>query len=50
MTEKAVELKVIVDNPEDVFNVNKEIKKEDCSDEFNSSDSSLKIYKKIEVN
>ena len=33
---------VIIDNPEDVFNVNKEIKQEDCSDEFSSTDSSLK--------
>ena len=39
---KAVALKVITDNPEDVFNVNKEIKQEDCSDEFSSTDSSLK--------
>ena len=42
VTGKAVALKVIIDNPEDVFNVNKEIKQEDCSDEFSSTDSSLK--------
>ena len=47
VTGKAVALKVIIENPEDVFNVNKEIKQEDCSDEFSSTDSSLKIYKKI---
>ena len=42
VTEKTVELKVIVDDPEEDFNVNKEIKKEDSSDEFSSSNSSLK--------
>ena len=42
VTEKTVELKVIVDDTEDDLNVNKEIKIEDCSDEFSSSDSLLK--------
>ena len=42
VTGKAVALKVIIDNPKDVFNVNKEIKQEDCSDEFSSTDSLLK--------
>ena len=42
VTGKAVALKVIIDNPEDVFNVNKEIKQENCSDEFSSTDSLLK--------
>ena len=42
VTGKAVALKIIIDNPEDVFNVNKEIKQEDCSDEFSSTDSLLK--------
>ena len=42
VTGKAVALKVVIDNPEDVFNVNKEIKQEDYSDEFSSTDSLLK--------
>ena len=42
VTGKAVALKVIIVNPKDVFNVNKEIKQEDCSDEFSSTDSLLK--------
>ena len=42
VTEETVELKVLVDDEDDDVNVEEEIKKEDCSDELSSTDSSVK--------
>ena len=42
VTEETVELKVLVDDEDHDVNVEEEIKKEDCSDEFSSTDSSVK--------
>ena len=40
--EEAVKLTVLVDDEDDDVNIEEEIKNEDCSDEFSSTDSSVK--------
>ena len=46
--EEAVKLTVLVDDEDDDVNIEEEIKNEDCSDEFSSTDSSAKNVKNIQ--